>query len=422
MPRRASYHWDKGKQAYRTDAGGRTTYFRGIARDDRMGIARAFTEHLERLAAEARPPEMNVFTLALLYLKADRGIRPITKQTHKDRLMRFCGFDPGDGAGPLGTRPARSIEAKHLRAAIAHWGRPGQSAHSAAGNARSVLAAFNWAASEEGGRLIPTNPLVGVKTPKTGHSPDRYADRREVAAFLRFAWRRAGATPGVRRNFGRIVAQMIRVAIHTGARPATLASAWWSDFDEARGTITLPPDRHKTGSKTNKPLVLYLPPGPVRSLRRLRDRPGRHPVAIFTHERGPGSAAKGGQREAGDPWGRFITLPGGRPSFDPRTRSLSETINRFRKEAIALGKELADAGRPTRGLELIRDDGANRFVMYRLRHTKASDDLMRGGNPAAVAALLGTSVKMLETTYGHFQDDHLARVAAGLAASGRRKK
>ena len=52
--------------------------------------------------------------------------------------------------------------------------------------------------------------------------------------------------------------------------------------------------------------------------------------------------------------------------------------------------------------------------MYRPRHLEASDALMDQRNPATVAALLGTSTKMRETTYVHHQDDHLAGVAADL--------
>lgn len=419
MPRRAGYYWDKREQAYRTDVGGRTTYFRGIAREDVVGAARRFGEHLDDLAAAARPPEADVLDLCLAFVAAERGTRPRTAQSHKERLTKFCTWPPAD---PFGPRPARSLGAGDLRDALAAWQKAGHSPHYLAGICRSVKAAFRWAASDRG-KVIPAYPFEGVKAPAVGRAPNRYAERREVAAFLRFVWRRADALPeGVRLRFARRLVLLVRVAAYTGARPGTLASAWWSDFDPKKRTITLPPDRHKTGHKTGKPLVLFLTPSLARALRRELARADRHPVSIFTHERGKGAVARGSELGAGDPWGKFTRLADGRTGFDPDIKPLCRQIHKLRKQAMARGEELKAAGKPTGGLELIRDEGDNRFVLYRLRHTRASDDIMAGGNPATVAALLGTSVKMLDTTYAHLQDDHLARTAAELAEANRRRR
>lgn len=420
MPRRPGYHWDKREQAYRTDVGGRTVYFRGIGRDDVVGIARRFGEHLEGLKAAARPPEPDVLDLCLAFVGAARGTRPRTAQSHKERLTKFCTSPPAD---PFGARPARSLVAGDLRDALAAWGKAGHSPHYLAGICRSVKAAFRWAASEPGGRMIPADPFEGVRPPSTGRAPNRYAERREVAAFLRFVWRRAEGLPeGVRRRFARRLVLLVRVAAYTGARPGTLVSAWWGDFDPKRRTITLPPDRHKTGHKTGRPLVLFLTPTLARALRRELARPDRHPTSIFTHERGKGAVARGAELGSGEPWGRFARLADGRAGFDADPKPLCRQIRKLRMQAIARAQELAAADKPTGGLELIRHEGDNRFVLYRLRHTKASDDIMAGGNPATVAALLGTSVKMLDTTYAHLQDDHMASTAAELVELGRRRR
>ncbi len=420
MPRRPSYHWDKREQAYRTDTGGRTVYFRGIAREDHLAIATEFGKHLENLDASKRPPDPDVYDLVTAFLKSDRSIARRTREGHKERLIKFATFPKAGDPAEFGVRSVASMRAADLRAALAAWQKLGHSPHYLAGICRSVKAAFRWAASEDGGRLLAANPFEEVKAPQVGRSPDRYAERPEVAAFLRFVWRRADALPeGVRLRFARRLVLLVRVAAYTGARPGTLVSAWWGDFDPARRTLTLPPDRHKTGKRTGRPLVIYLPPILVRALKRERDRPGRHPVAIFTHERGRGAVARGVEMGAGEPWGDFIKLADGRPGFDPRTGPLCQQIRKLRMQAIALGATMKAAGKSPRGLDRIQDQGSNRFVMYRLRHTKASDDLMAGGNPATVAVLLGTSVKMLETTYGHLQDDHLARSAAELNSAAR---
>src|SRR5262249_36872116 len=153
MGRRAGFHWDKREQAYRTDAGGRTRYFRGVAREDRAGIAAAFAAHLAALDAEATPPDPTVDDLCLAFLRAARGVRERTLRPHRGRLLKWCEGPP-DGAGPiLGAQRAAAVQARDLRAALRDWQRAGLSDQYRAGICRSVKAAWAWAAGEEGGRL-----------------------------------------------------------------------------------------------------------------------------------------------------------------------------------------------------------------------------------------------------------------------------
>ena len=444
--RRASFHWDKREQAYRSESRGRTPYFRGIARDDHAGIAAAFAAHLAELEAASRPPEPTAMDLCLAFVAAARGVRARTARTHKERLLKFCTHRDAPGEILAGRR-ASTLLAADLRGALREWERDGHTPHYRAGICRSVKAAFAWAASEDGGRLIPADPFSGVESPKIARSPERYAERVEVAAFLRFAWRRVGYAPEVLdrhrawlrsrgepdddplppasvgelyRRFGRTLVLMLRVGAHTGARPGELASAWWGDVDWRRGTITLPPERHKTGSKTGRSRVIHLGARSVllRALRRERDRPGRHPTSIFTHKRGRGGVSRGAEATAGEPWGDFTTLPGGGPGFDADTRPLSQKLGKLRAMAIAEARALKAAGRPARGLELIRAEGANRFVFYRLRHTYISDGLMGGVRGASIAELTGTSERMITQVYGHLLEDHL-RAAAEEIRAGR---
>lgn len=419
MPRRAGYYWDKREQAYRTETGGRSKYFRGIARDDHGGIAAAFSAYLAELDAAARPLEPTADDVADAFIKATRSVKPRTVRTHKERLIVWLEWSPGEGEGVNAGVRASDLTSRHLKGALKAWEAKGLSDHYRAGICRSVKAAFAWATSEEGGRMIKSNPFAEVRVPAVGRSPQRYAERREVAAFLRFAWRRAGASSGVYRRFGRLLVLLVRVAAHTGARPGELCSAWWEDFDPKRGVIVLPPERHKTGAKTNRSRTIFLTPGLVCALLREQARPDRHPKSIFVHKRGKWSVERGGTKEQGEPWGRFVDLPGGKRGFEHESTVLAKTIRKIRSEAVEEAKRRAKTGQPTRGLELIKDVGENRFVLYQLRHTTASDHLMNKGDASTVAELLGTSPRMLETTYGHLLEDHLAKAADELAAKRR---
>jgi len=63
----------------------------------------------------------------------------------------------------------------------------------------------------------------------------------------------------------------------------------------------------------------------------------------------------------------------------------------------------------------IQDDGPNRVSNYRWRHTAISSLLMQGVDVATVAKFTGTSVAMIERTYGHLLDKHLQGAAERLA-------
>jgi len=435
--RRAGYYWEKRTQAYRTDSGGRTKRFYGIARDDQVGIATAFSSYISDLDAESRPPEPTGLDIALAFTKEPMGRKPRTVQSHRERLVFFSKFKLKAKDPALGSLRAAEYRAAHLKSLVKKMKAEGHSPHYITGIVSSVKAAFNWAASEEGGSLISSSPFGReVKAPPIPRSPERYATRAEVAAFLRFAKNRAetvklGKIPkkarkddvlktcALYRGFARQLLLLVRVSAHTGARPGSLASAWWEDFDPARGTIILPPDRHKTGHKTARALTIHLPPILVRALTRKRGKPGSHPVAIFTHKRGRGGVDRGAEKEAGEPWGKFTTLPNGKPSFDADTGPLCRTVRKLRAEVVAEAKRRKNAGKPMRGLDLIQDEGDNRFVIYKLRHTSISDDIMNGGNIATVAELKGTSPRMLETTYTHLLSDHLDQAAKTLHAKRR---
>ena len=268
MPRKPSFYWEVERGVYRTDTGGKTKRFPGIARDDHARIGIAFDEYLRELDAAERPPEPTVDDLCLLFVKActsGRGVSGRTARSHKERLTVFSEFAPDEKTPIIGSRPASTLAARDLKNAIRHWEQEGLSGHYRAGICRSVKAAWAWAATEDGGYILKANPMAEVRAAATGRSPERYSDRREIAAFLRFLWRRAGAAPGIYRRFGRMLALMVRTAWHAGARPGDLAAAWRDDYDPEPMSITLPPERHKTGRKTGRSRVIFLTPMLVRA-------------------------------------------------------------------------------------------------------------------------------------------------------------
>lgn len=269
----------------------------------------------------------------------------------------------------------------------------------------TVAAAFNWSVKS---RRLTVNPIAGHESPVVPRSAERFAERAEAAAFLRF-WRSRLDRASVAGRFDRSTLLLERVLIRTGARPGELCKLWWADLRWEGGVTSvghsfaravIPPERWKSGAKTGKSRTLYFSPLLSRALRRVHDRPGRHPVSVFVHGRGRGG------KGAGEPW-------------ESGSR-LSKKILHVRREAIERAGQLRAAGLPTRGLELIRDDGPNRLVNYRWRHTAISTLLMMGVDVPTVAELTGTSPQMIYSVYGHLLDSHLSAAAEKLGTGRRR--
>lgn len=156
------------------------------------------------------------------------------------------------------------------------------------------------------------------------------------------------------------LARIVRAAIWWGARPGELCRLKWSDVNEREGVARL--TEHKTAKRTGR--VRTLAPLPHWLMRRRR-----HPEYVFT---------------------------------DPKDRPW-KSANQVADHLYKLRVEL----------------GLPRLTLYQLRHAKATDMIQRGGHPSVVAELLGTSAKMLETTYVQLRVEYLREEAARL---GRRRK
>ncbi len=280
----------------------------------------------------------------------------------------------------------------------------------------SVAAALNWGVRH---RHLPKNPVAGFDTPVIPRAPERFAERSEAAAFLALWRRRAAAAGPVRGRYERLTVLLERCLIRTGARPGELCALHWADLrwnggktpeGHAFAKAVIPPERWKSGQKTGKPRTLYFSPALTRALRREHEREGRHPTHVFVHGGGRGGVGWG------EPWADGSRLS---KAVLHARRKGREVIASLRARAEA-GEALPAVDRWLARAEL-HDEGAQRVVNYRWRHTAASTLLMMGLDIATVAELLGTSPQMISSIYGHLLDTHLADAAHKLAHGRLRK-
>ncbi len=227
----------------------------------------------------------------------------------------------------------------------------------------SLLTVFRWASRSRGGRmpLLASNPLAGYILPKTGAADEKFAERSEAAAWLRWLWRN---------NVSRDYVLLQRCLIHTGARPSEWTRATIGEINwQAKPLPILSRKEWKNSRKTGAVRRIYIPEKLCMPLKRLTEGK-RKEDWIFVNN-------------AGTPW---------------INTTLSRATKIYRNRAA---KEVAS----------ISEAGQNRLTCYRWRHTAASNLLMSGVDIATTAKLLGTSVEHVARTYGHLQDGHLAAAA-----------
>ncbi len=319
-------------------------------------------------------------------------------------------------ADALGARPVASLAPDEMTA----FGEQLMDAYSPV-YARNVCStartALNWAARKVPGRrpevLIPANPVAGFKAPTVPRSPARFAERREAAAFLSH-WRTRRDRSQDRGRYDRLTLLLVRALIRTGARPKELCRLQWADLKwegwrassgHLAAKAVIPPARWKAGAVTGKPRTIYLTPALTHALRRIRERGAPDPTWVFVH--GSGRGGVGGC----SPWASGSAL--------------SKTVLRIRRELIARQEAVRariERGEPVTRREAalaavaVRDQGQDRLVNYRWRHTAISTLLMLGIDVATVAELAGTSPDMIYRHYGHLLDAHLVAAAERLAS------
>lgn len=445
MPRAPKPRWHAGNQQWVSDVGPefvdakgrtrrRTVPFPGIGRKEEKRARDALQGYLDAQAVRQQnatdPTVEKIFEEYLLWYEANR--EPTTYDAVASILGKFARHTPQNSRTALLNKRVSELDPTILERILAKMARVNKPTTCNSFN-RAVQAAFNWAASRYPDRtppvLITANPFRGVRGPSVPRSPERYAERAEVAAFLRWAWRRSPrfderGRRSLTSQFDRHICLLVRLEAHTGARPAELCipgrrfrpdvgftwECWnpvaaMNSFGHWVGLIKL--EKHKTSRKTGRAREIVVPPILTRAIERHRARDWAHPTWVFNHRRGRGWEGRG-----------VTTAEIGEPI---RSQYLCVKIRRWRAEAVAEGLRLKNEGKPTRGLDLIQDAGDNRFVLYRLRHTRITDLIGVNGGLSydQAAALTGTSGKMIETTYGHLTGSRL--IDLDQSARGRRR-
>jgi len=233
---------------------------------------------------------------------------------------------------------------------------------------RLLSAAFNWAV-EEG--LIAGNPVRGVKTGSDGV--------RNIVMRDSDDYRRLFSTLNAMVSENRLrapVADIFRIIALTGARRSEIAGLEWREIDFDKGLITIPPERHKTGRRTNASRIIGLPAMALEIL--VRQPKGDLASLVFPPLRE-------------DAAGR--AYPASRKGAPPR-------IN------------LADPWRAVRE-EAALPEGIG---LHGLRHSLATHMAMQGAQAAEIMTALGHRKITTSARYIHYAEDARKAVAEKAAS------
>lgn len=245
----------------------------------------------------------------------------------------------------------------------------------------SIRHAFNWGSKQNSpNTLLPTTfrPFSGIERTKVPPKALTEADlisEIEVEALLEAAtfdvdqFRRWGIEKHIEKH-GRknmrpckdTYADMLRVYHATGARTSELAKARVRDFSPRSRQIVLREHKRSKTQRVASVRHINLTDATLEILQRLCT--DRNPDEFIF------------QRPWGKPWTK---------------KNLNIRLHSVRRIAVALGTK-------------VRED----VTVYDFRHLWISESLMAGVDVMTVAKMAGTSVRMIETVYGHFRTDHYA--------------
>lgn len=289
-------------------------------------------------------------------------------------LRKFCQHEYRGRV--LGDLSAESITHKHLEhflSALEHdtdeAGERVRGPHSLWHFCVGVQACWNWAAGK--GQLFPSShrPLAIVEKPVVPDqdlTQDMLITEKEIAFFLE-----KGKPYGI--------TDILTVLYATGARPGELCSADVCNFTP--GTNQLVITDWKNRKKAKQARRIYLNDECVRIVKR---------------------AVAG--KEAADP---IFTGPLGARWTPNRLEK------QFRKIRDGFWKTVDENGvweqSPTKNAtKRPREKQRSHLTLYSFRDLWISQMLLAGEPIAKVAKMAGTSVRMIEKSYGHFYDDDLA--------------
>lgn len=159
--------------------------------------------------------------------------------------------------------------------------------------------------------------------------------------------------------------EMLIAAELSGVRPQELCRVEARHFNAEKGTWIFPKEEHKTGAKTGRPRVVFLPPLLVEMSSRLANQWPTGPMFRNTQ---------------GKPW---------------KSNAVRLRFKRIKKR--------------------LAEKVPSNLCLYLYRHTFATDALEQGLNPMTVAELLGhADASTLSRVYQHLADrhDHMSQAVA----------
>jgi integrase len=342
MARPAKVWWNKGKEAWYATIGGKKVRL-ADGYKNKAEAERRWHEYKAKENAPVLRHHNPIKVMAELYLDYIEAGHPSSYNSHRHYLKDLCTLFPDLSVKDVNaTLVARWLH--HHRDA---WGEASR------WSAVTILhACLNWAAKPEQ-NLIDANPIRGIKRGSpVSRGADTLIDPADHDAVF------AACNQPVR--------DVLTALQQTGARPGSIRGIEAKDCDFVNGVIRLA--RHKTASKTGKPLIIPMTEAMRKLCERLCERWPEGP--IFRTARGK-------------PW---------------TCGYLSEYICRAKEK-----------------LEL-----KGRYIAYGHRHTTATDLLAAGVPDAHVAQILGhTTTQMIYLHYGHLGSriqplkDALERVVNG---------
>lgn len=404
MPRQALPRWSKSNRCWYANIGpagpdGRATevYFRepcqGVEPPDGPGAERqafrwldAYQSRPRVSARRAAKPSFNDIAAAYLERAAVLATeRPASRRELPNlttRLAKVCARVGDCIAVELTAddhdRLIRSLKAERL------------SQHYIRGIHRTMMACLNWAAAPQvgrEGRLIPENPLRGVRAPKRPRIRGRYIGKEQLGQFFVWAAGRTRYRPPNSRHFERIFLRYWTFILATGCRPGEAIALRWEQIDWKRRVVVI--DEHKTSGKTGQDKAISLGPNALRILRRIQADPRRHADFVFPHRpaKGRGKATTEEEKYRGQPWSS--------------SQAAARALRQFRRLAIAAGCELEDVG-------------AGRLTAYSGRYRSVTDKLKAGLSQELVARFHGHSSEMTRDVYEQLREEDLAQILADL--------
>lgn len=398
--------WNARDKCWQTVIAGAVARNHQLGPDDHAGVAAWFAAEMQAARDRARSAhDPTAEALAARWLEANKpGWEEHTYDTHREQIAMFLAWKPPGRRGLVGDMPAREVRGRDLETlrdellsrpkgeAPDGTPLPPRSPHTVAKLVRSVKACWGWGSrrveGREPARLVDSNPMRDVTLPRLPKSPIRVVEGDWDLEFLRWLRERSESRPDPARRFGLDLLLLIEIVRATGCRPGELCRLTWGDV---RWDLrALQPERHKN-RRHGKIRTIPLRPDLLERVREIFMRPVRHPVQVFSHRVATSHPSWKDPEHPGEPWD---------------SRHLARRIRALRLRIAAERPDLA-----------IPVEGPKRFVAYLFRHDKATAGLRKGESAVNLAALLGTSSKLIEDTYGHHTAEDLHAIDARVSGS-----